>query len=190
ATLAHRARLGQVLVIDPLGAAGGKAAKWSPLASCSTWAGAQQTARHWAHAIEQTPPEEQRPEHRFWKTMGTKFLAPVLFAAATKGLGMAEVLHWLDTREDTEVNDLLAATGVQPAVDAWASSQSRTDRAVDSLYATAEEGLHVYANQRVAQFTDGHALDLDDFLAGDNTIYLYAPAHQQRLLRPVSASST
>src|SRR6266536_4082804 len=27
-------------------------------------------------------------------------------------------------------------------------------------------------------------LDLDYFLRGDNTIYLYAPAHQQRLLRP------
>jgi type IV secretion system protein VirD4 len=44
ATLAHRARLGQVLVIDPLGASGVTAAKWSPLASCGTWAGAQQMA--------------------------------------------------------------------------------------------------------------------------------------------------
>jgi hypothetical protein len=35
-----------------------------------------------ANAIEQTPTEEQRPEHRFWKTMGTKFLAPMLYAAA------------------------------------------------------------------------------------------------------------
>jgi type IV secretory pathway TraG/TraD family ATPase VirD4 len=190
ATLAARSRIGEVLVLDPLGASGLQSAQWSPLASCSTWAGAQQTAVQLANAIEQTPTEEQRPEHRFWKTMGTKFLAPLLFAAATKGLGMAEVLHWLDTREDQEVNDILAATGVRPAVDAWASSQSRTDRAVDSLYATAEEVLHVYANQRVAQFTDGHALDLDYFLSGDNTVYLYAPAHQQRLLRPLFEAIT
>jgi hypothetical protein len=74
ATLAHRARLGQVLVIDPLGASGVTAARWSPVASCSTWAGAQQMAVMLANAIEQTPTEEQRPEHRFWKTMGTKFL--------------------------------------------------------------------------------------------------------------------
>ena len=190
ATLAARSRKGEVLVLDPLGASGIESAQWTPLASCGTWAGAQQTAVQLANAIEQTPTEEQRPEHRFWKTMGTKFLAPLLFAAATKGLGMAEVLHWLDSREDTEINDILAATGVRPAVDAWESSQSRTDRAVDSLYATAEEVLHVYANQRVAQFTDGHALDLDDFLAGDNTIYLYAPAHQQRLLRPLFETIT
>jgi type IV secretion system protein VirD4 len=190
ATLAARSRKGEVLVLDPLGASGLQSAQWSPLASCGTWAGAQQTAVQLANAIEQTPTEEQRPEHRFWKTMGTKFLAPLLFAAATKGLGMAEVLHWLDTREDHEINDLLEGTGVQAAQDAWESSQSRTDRAVDSLYATAEEVLHVYANQRVTQFTDGHALDLDYFLSGDNTIYLYAPAHQQRLLRPLFEAIT
>jgi type IV secretion system protein VirD4 len=190
ATMAHRARLGQVLVIDPLGASGVTAARWSPLASCNTWAGAQQTAVQLANAIEQTPTEEQRPEHRFWKTMGTKFLAPMLYAAASKGLGMAEVLHWLDSREDQEVKDILAAAGVPAATDAWESSQYRTDRAVDSLYATAEEVLHVYGNQRVSASTDGHDLDLDHFLSGDNTIYLYAPAHQQRLLRPLFETIT
>jgi type IV secretory pathway TraG/TraD family ATPase VirD4 len=190
ATLAHRAHLGQVLVIDPLGASGVQAARWSPLASCSTWAGAQQMAVMLANAIEQTPTEEQRPEHRFWKTMGTKFLAPMLFAAATKGLGMAEVLHWLDSREDQQVKDILAAAGVPAATDAWESSQYRTDRAVDSLYATAEEVLHVYGNQRVSASTDGHDLDLERFLEGDHTIYLYAPAHQQRLLRPLFETIT
>jgi type IV secretory pathway TraG/TraD family ATPase VirD4 len=122
--------------------------------------------------------------------MGTKFLAPMLFAAATKGLGMAEVLHWLDSREDQEVKTILEAAGVPAATDAWESSQYRTDRAVDSLYATAEEVLHVYGNQRVAASTDGHDLDLDAFLEGDNTIYLYAPAHQQRLLRPLFETIT
>jgi type IV secretion system protein VirD4 len=190
ATMAHRARLGQVLVIDPLGASGVTAAKWSPLASCSTWAGAQQTAVQLANAIEQTPTEEQRPEHRFWKTMGTKFLAPMLFAAASKGLGMSDVLHWLDSREDQQIKDILDAAGVPAAVDAWESSQYRTDRAVDSLYATAEEVLHVYGNERVAASTDGHDLDLDHFLSSDNTIYLYAPAHQQRLLRPLFEAIT
>jgi type IV secretion system protein VirD4 len=190
ATIAHRARLGQVLVIDPLGASGVKAAKWSPLASCTTWAGAQQTAVQLANAIEQTPTEEQRPEHRFWKTMGTKFLAPILFAAASKGLGMADVLHWLDSREDDQVKTILDAAGVPAALDAWESSQYRTDRAVDSLYATAEEVLHVYGNERVSASTDGHDLDLDHFLSGDNTIYLYAPAHQQRLLRPLFEAIT
>jgi type IV secretory pathway TraG/TraD family ATPase VirD4 len=79
---------------------------------------------------------------------------------------------------------------VPAATDAWESSQYRTDRAVDSLYATAEEVLHVYGNERVSASTDGHDLDLDAFLEGDNTVYLYAPAHQQRLLRPLFETIT
>jgi type IV secretion system protein VirD4 len=190
ATMAQRARKGEVTIIDPLGASGEPAAQWTPLASCGTWAGAQQMAVMLANAIEQTPTEEQRPEHRFWKTMGTKFLAPMLYAAAVKGLTMRDVLHWLDAREDDQVTEILEATGVRSATDAWNSSQWRGERARDSLYATAEEVLHVYGNEQVAAWTEGHNLDVDYFLQGDNTIYLYAPAHQQRLLRPLFETIT
>jgi type IV secretory pathway TraG/TraD family ATPase VirD4 len=79
---------------------------------------------------------------------------------------------------------------VPAALDAWESSQYRTDRAVDSLYATAEEVLAVYGNERAAASTDGHDLDLEHFLSGNHTIYLYAPAHQQRLLRPLFETIT
>ncbi len=190
ATMAARARKGEVTIIDPLGASGEVVAQWTPLASCGTWAGAQQMAVMLANAIEQTPTEEQRPEHRFWKTMGVKFLGPVLFAAAVKGLAMRDVLHWLDSREDDRVTEILEAAGVQAALDAWNSSQFRGERARDSLYATAEEVLHVYGNERVAAWTEGHNLDVDYFLSGENTIYLYAPAHQQRLLRPLFETIT
>jgi type IV secretion system protein VirD4 len=190
ATMAARARKGEVTIIDPLGSSGEVVAQWTPLASCGTWAGAQQMAVMLANAIEQTPTEEQRPEHRFWKTMGVKFLAPLLFAAAVKGLVMRDVLHWLDTREDDQVTEILTATGVQAALDAWNSSQWRGERARDSLYATAEEVLHVYANERVAAWTEGHNLDVEYFLQGENAIYLYAPAHQQRLLRPLFETIT
>jgi type IV secretion system protein VirD4 len=190
ATMAARSRKGEVTIIDPLGASGEPVAQWTPLASCGTWAGAQQMAVMLANAIEQTPTEEQRPEHRFWKTMGVKFLAPMLFAAAVKGLTMRDVLHWLDSREDGEITEILEATGVQAALDAWNSSQFRSERARDSLYATAEEVLHVYQNERVAAWTEGHNLDVEYFLSGENTIYLYAPAHQQRLLRPLFETIT
>ncbi len=190
ATMAQRACKGEVTIIDPLGASGEPAAQWTPLASCGTWAGAQQMAVMLANAIEQTPTEEQRPEHRFWKTMGVKFLAPMLYAAAVKGLTMRDVLHWLDVREDERVTEILEATGVQAALDAWNSSQFRGERARDSLYATAEEVLHVYGNERVAAWTEGHNLDVDYFLRGEHTIYLYAPAHQQRLLRPLFETIT
>jgi TraM recognition site of TraD and TraG/Transcription factor WhiB len=50
--------------------------------------------------------------------------------------------------------------------------------------------LHVYANEKLAASTEGHDLDLEHLLSGDHTIYLYAPAHQQRLLRPLFEAIT
>ena len=45
--------------------------------------------------------------------------------------------------------------------------------------------MAIYADERVQRFTAGHDLDSDRFLAGDNTLYLYAPVHEQRRLRPL-----
>ena len=50
----------------------------------------------------------------------------------------------------------------------------------DSVHGTAEELLAIYADERVQAFTEGHDLDVAGFLSSDNTVYLYAPAHQQR----------
>jgi predicted GIY-YIG superfamily endonuclease len=98
---------------------------------------------------------------------------------------MAEVLRWVDLREDREVAKLLEDSGVDGAVTAWEASQSRTDKARDSVYGTAEDLLAIYADERVQRFTAGHDLAEQDFLAGDHTLYLYAPVHEQRRLRPL-----
>jgi hypothetical protein len=55
-------------------------------------------------------------EHKYWKTLGQKLLAPLLFAAARDGRTMAEVLRWVDLREDNEVAKLLEDTGVDGAI--------------------------------------------------------------------------
>ena len=39
-------------------------------------------------------------------------------------------------------------------------------------------------------FTEGHDLDVDALLTGDHTVYLYAPAHEQRHLRPLFETVT
>jgi hypothetical protein len=90
----------------------------------------------------------------------------MLNAAAVKGLSMVEVLHWLDSREDQQIKDILDAAGVPAALNTWESSQYRTDRAVDSLQATAEEVLHVYGNPAGRCLHRGHDLGLNAFLSG------------------------
>ena len=183
ATRAHREHRGEVVVLDPLGSSGLAGARWTPLAFCSSWAGAQQMAA----TIAQTADLGTlgTAEHKYWKTLGQKLLAPLLFAAARDGRSMVEVLRWVDLREDSEVAKLLADSEVDGAITAWEASQSRSDKARDSVYGTAEDLLAIYADERVQRFTSGHDLAEDAFLQGDNTLYLYAPVHKQRRLRPL-----
>jgi type IV secretion system protein VirD4 len=188
ATRAHRERRGEVVVLDPLGASGLPSAQWTPLAYCGTWTGGQQMAAAIAYTADLG--HTTSSEHKYWKTLGTKLLAPLLFAAANSGRTMADVLRWIDLREDVEVAKVLEDIGLEGPANAWEASQSRTDKARDSVYGTAEDLLEIYADERVQAFTEGHDLDNDDFLSGDNTVYLYAPVHEQRRLRPLFETVT
>jgi type IV secretion system protein VirD4 len=190
ATRAHRERRGEVLVLDPLGSSGLARARWTPLAACTTWAGAQQMAEVIAATADHDPRAIATADHQYWKTLGTKLLAPLLFAAALDGRSITEVLRWIDLRDDHEVTKLLADSEVDGAITAWEASQTRTDKARDSVYGTAEHLLAIYADQRVQAFTSGHDLDEAAFLQGDHTLYLYAPVHEQRRLRPLFETVT
>jgi type IV secretion system protein VirD4 len=147
-----------------------------------------------AEVIAQTADHDPRAiataDHKYWKTLGTKLLAPLLFAAALDGRSMVDVLRWIDLRDDNEVTKLLVDSEVDGAITAWEASQSRTDKARDSVYGTAEDLLAIYADQRVQAFTSGHDLDEAAFLQGDHTLYLYAPVHEQRRLRPLFETVT
>jgi type IV secretion system protein VirD4 len=190
ATRSHRERRGEVVVLDPLGSSGLARARWTPLATCKTWAGAQQMAEVLAQTADHDPRAIATADHKYWKTLGTKLLAPLLFAAALDGRSMTDVLRWIDLRDDHEVTKLLADSEVDGAITAWEASQTRTDKARDSVYGTAEDLLAIYADQRVQHFTSGHDLEEAAFLGGDNTLYLYAPVHEQRRLRPLFETVT
>jgi type IV secretion system protein VirD4 len=54
-----------------------------------------------------------------------------------------------------------------------------------SVYATAENVLESWADPGVLAAAQRHDIDPVNWLAGDNTIYVVAPAHEQARLRPV-----
>jgi type IV secretion system protein VirD4 len=190
ATLQERRAMGQVWVYDPLGVTGERSARWTPLASCGTWHGALTTAYFLAQAADLGTGVATSAEHQYWTRAGVKFLAPMLLAAATSDRSMADVLAWVNLREDKEITAALAEVGHAGAQNAWEAVQFATDRRLDSLYATAEDLLGVYEDDRVAASTEGHDLDPAELLAGPNTLYLYAPPHEQKRLRPLFETIT
>jgi type IV secretion system protein VirD4 len=192
ATLAERRAMGQVWVYDPLGMTGERSARWTPLASCRTWHEALTTAYFLAQAADlgSAGGGATSAEHQYWTRAGVKFLAPMLLAAATSDRTMADVLAWVNLREDKEITAALAEHGHAGAQNAWEAVQFATDRRLDSLYATAEDLLGVYEDDRVAASTDGCDLDPAELLLGPNTLYLYAPPHEQKRLRPLFETIT
>jgi type IV secretion system protein VirD4 len=61
----------------------------------------------------------------------------------------------------------------------------KEERLRGSVFATMENVLAGYADPGVAAAAEDNAIDLDAWLAGNNTIYVVAAAHEQARLRPV-----
>jgi hypothetical protein len=62
---------------------------------------------------------------------------------------------------------------------------NKDHRLRDSVFATMENVLAGYADPGVAAASEQSEIDLDEWLTGNNTIYVVATAHEQARLRPV-----
>jgi type IV secretion system protein VirD4 len=184
ATLAHRARLGEVWVYDPLALSGVPAAQWTPLAYCGTYATAKRVGRMLADAADVQG--HKADDQNYWQLLGAKLLACVLYAAAGTGRTMAEVARWVDVQDFDEVAQCLMELGDAHALDAWAACTNRPDNTRGSVFGTAETLLDVFGDPAIAASAEGCDLDVDALLTGsNNTLYLYAPASEQERLRPL-----
>jgi hypothetical protein len=113
------------------------------------------------------------------------------------------VIHWpldmqeqLDERIANEVEarlrrmveaKILAAARGRGDLDALVSVESlwaQEDRLRGSIYATVQNVLLVYTDPQVADATSAAEIDIDQWLAGSNTIFVVATADEQDRLRP------
>jgi type IV secretion system protein VirD4 len=105
--------------------------------------------------------------------------------------------HELATRVDAALNrritaemleaarlDCQAAGTLDPLIAAEALRR-KEPRLRGSVFATVENVVHGYADPGVADAATGQGIDLRDWLSGNNTIFVVAPAHEQARLRPV-----
>lgn len=184
ATEDRRDEVGAVYVYDPTRSTGRPCSTWSPLASCTTWTGASQMAG-WLTAAAGTSNGGDGSHERFWTPLARKLLAPLLFAAGATGLGMSDVVRWIDTQEDREVTGLLDELGVLEAANAFVASRKRPGDTLGSVYATAEAVLDCYTDPDVAASAESCDIDPAALLDGDGTLYLVAPTHAQDRLRPL-----
>jgi type IV secretion system protein VirD4 len=172
-----RAR-GRVWCVDPMGSTGVRASAWSPLPGCGDWRGAVRAA---ADLCETAKTDGTTADGEFWYATAAKLLAPFLFAAARNGRTMADVVRWVDTQEVGEVADVLERADVAEALQAAQATWCRDDRTRSSVYTTAETVLAPFAHGPAHAFAE--PFEPRHLLGGPHTVFLCAPAHDQRRLR-------
>jgi type IV secretion system protein VirD4 len=179
-TLAWRRRCGTVWCFDPARVTGLCSARWSPIPAARTWPGARRVAND---LIEVARGTGTTADGEFWYATAAKLLAPLFFAAATGGCSIADVVRWVDTQEVAEVADILEGAGVPEALQAARASWQRDERQRSSVYTTAETVLEPFCEPPPDAGPDQCDIDCEGLLTGANTLYLCAPAHDQRRLR-------
>ena len=109
-------------------------------------------------------------------------LAPLLLAAALDGRTMADVVRWVDTQEVGEVAGILERSAPPEALDAARATWCRDERTRSSVATTAETVLAPFAHSPAGPRTPD-LFEARHLLGGPHTLYLCAPAHDQRRLR-------
>jgi type IV secretion system protein VirD4 len=184
-TLLRRSAVGDIRLFDPAATTGLPRAHWTPLARCGDWQSARRTADRLTKAA-QSSPRSSGMDGEFWAQAGSRFLAPLLMAAALTNRGIADVVRWIDAEDHEEVLDALDHPEHEAARNAAIAVWSADDRLRSSLYVTANLALEAYTDPTVlacsrrADLTPAWLLD-----GGANTAYLCAPLDEQARLRPL-----
>ena len=188
-TIAWRRSLGEVQYYDPTGAVslidgGSRSSGWSPLARATTWPGARRIASSLCSVARAG--DGGMEDAGFWYANAEKLLAPLLFAAATAGASMADVVRWLDEEATTEVILALELAAVPEALRAARASMGREERQRASVYATAETVVAAFADPAVAASAERCEIDPVSLVSGSaGSLYCCAPARDQERLAPV-----
>jgi len=180
-----RERVGRVFVFDPTASSSLPHTPWSPIAAAHSWEGARRTAANLLGVSDQGA--VHNTDDSFWKPAGARYLAPLLLAAAEGQLTMRDVLRWVADVEHDQPTELLEASrvaGASAGLEALRSVWSADHRLRSSLMQTIATGLDAWQEPAIAAATIGESqISPQALLDGPNTLYLVAPAHEQRRLR-------
>jgi type IV secretion system protein VirD4 len=189
ATYAARGEQGEVKVFDPTGATELPAAGWSPIAAAGSWMGARRMA---ARLLELgMHPAARSSDEVFWRPAAARYLAPLLLAAHRARATMADLLMWVAIEERQEPTLLLKGHPDQGAATALAALESvwiADERFRSSVLQTLATALDPWQEPQVAVATTHPDITPGWLLEGCNTLFVVAPAAEQRRLRGLFAA--
>ena len=182
-TLHAREQRGEVKIFDPTGQTGLRTHAWSPVAASQTWSQARAVAAGLLQIGQEADRNDREPH---WRRTAARYLAPLLLAANQTGLTMRNVLSWIDTFERDELRKILKRSGDPEAAYALENLESlwKTDnRYQGSVIGTLSTALDAWQEPSVAEATTLPDITPRWLCEGSNTLYIVAPASQQRRLQ-------
>lgn len=190
-TIGARSRVGEVFVYDPAQVVDLYARhSWTPLSRCTTYDQAQATAKALVSAAKQSMGGSG--DNDFWYQSAENLLAPYLFAAALGDLGIAKVVEWIDTQEENEPTAILLEHEEQReykdkrALNALLAVTRSEAAQKSSIYTTGRTILVAYRDSKVLSTAERSDITPERLLGGgSDTVYLCAPMHEQKRLRPL-----
>ena len=194
ATFARRAAIGDAMVFDPFGLTAVPTQTWSPLRSAATWDGALEVSRRLASAGELDQRGVEGGD--FWAIAAEQRIAPLLYAGARAGGGMADVTRWayghgareLDAvldRAAREAGNAAERADAQAAYESARSFDAQAERTRSSIEGTVQALLRAYRQRRVLAASAGCEITADRLLDGPGTLFLIGDAKANRMLRPI-----
>ncbi|MGO9855142.1 MAG: type IV secretory system conjugative DNA transfer family protein [Acidimicrobiales bacterium] len=157
---------------------------WSPLTSASNWDAAIVTADAMVGASRLSGP---RAGQDHWTERAGSLLSTLLHAAALEGLGMQDVLRWIDRHNGAPALEILASRAGEgaTATDLLTGIVATDPREQSGIWSTASGVLAAYRTEGVLTSTRTPPLDLDAFCSGSNTLYVCSTGRRQRQFAPL-----
>lgn len=186
ATCMRRWLLGNIYVFDPTGTIPLDATmtplRWSPVMGCEQFERAVSMARALASAAR---PARAMGESAHWVERAEALLAPLLFAAASRGRDMATVCRWILARDLREPLAVLSELGHQMAEAILAGVAATDERERSGIFSTASGLLSAYRSEAALATSANPNFDPVAFARSTDTVYICAPAHAQDHLAPL-----
>jgi type IV secretion system protein VirD4 len=171
-----RSLVGPVHVFNPQAIGGVLSTfRWNPIRGCEVVSVAIRRADAFAHAVSQKGVEDAT----FWAGKASDYLRAYFHAAALAGGDMRLVTSWVLSHDTAGAEEVLRRHGSDEWAAQLAQLRGQAAKTAETIRMTMSRALAFMGDPALAASvlpSQGHGLDIGEFLAADGTLYLVAEA--------------
>lgn len=186
ATARVRGAKGRLFLFDPSGEVapqkGVTPLVWSPIENSATL----DDAVLMAETFVRVALAGQHGESLHWVDRAKALLSPLLLAANLGEFSVFDLARWVDLRDVSEPLDILTFHGAERAREVLESVMGSEERERSAVFSTCSASLGAYRFS--GAYRQGEQLDVKEFLASSDCLYIVSSGLTQQMVAPVVVS--